>query len=103
MLKHIIALLVVSVVVVLFMPYAQQAIQLLITSHDWIAQALADIFAGSKAGLIAKELIALLSVPLLAGLVPAIIYWLFRRHWLPCFMEIVWVIWLLQVGALVIV
>jgi hypothetical protein len=61
------------------------------------------VFSGSQAGSIPKNLIALLSLPLLVGLVPAIIYWMVRRHWFPYFMQIVWVVWLIQAGALIVV
>jgi len=102
MLKQIIILLVLSVAIILGMTYAQMGVQWLLDAHDWISQILMDVFSGGQAGNIARELIALLSVPILVGLVPALIYWIIRRHWFPYFMEIVWVVWLIQAGALVI-
>lgn len=102
MLKQIIALIALSVAIILSMSYAQQAVQFLLTAHDWISELLTDVFSGGQAGNIARGLIALLSVPVLVGLVPAIAYWMIRRHWFPYFMEIVWVVWLIQAGALVI-
>lgn len=102
MIKHIIAILLVSALVVVFMPQAGIVVQALLTAHEWISNLLTDVFSGGQAGNIARGLIALLSVPLLAGLIPALIYWIVRKHWLPCFMEIVWVVWLVQAGALVI-
>lgn len=101
-LKHIIAILILSTLVVLFMPQAQVAVQALLTAHEWISSLLTDIFTGGQAGSIARGLIALLSIPLLAGLIPALIYWVVRKRWLPCFMEIMWVIWLIQAGALIV-
>lgn len=49
-----------------------------------------------------RGLIALLSIPIIVGLVPTVLYWVLRRHWFPYFMEIVWVIWLVQAGALIV-
>lgn len=101
MIKHVIALLLLSAIVVVFMPESQVAVQALLSAHEWISNVLTAVFSGGQAGSIARGLIALLSLPLIAGLIPAFIFWLIRKHWLPCFMEIVWVVWLVQAGALV--
>jgi hypothetical protein len=102
MLRQVIVLIAVSVAITLSMSYAQQSVQLLLGAHDWIAQVLTEIFSGGTAGNIARGLIALLSVPLLIAMIPALIYWMVRRHWFPYFMETVWVVWLVQAGALVV-
>jgi hypothetical protein len=101
MLKQVIALLVLSVVIVLSMSYVQHGVHWLLNAHDWVTQLLADVFSGGQAGSLLKGLIALLSIPILVGLLPAAIYWLIRRNWFPYFMEIVWIVWLVQAGALV--
>src|SRR5579862_5243293 len=100
MLKQIIALIVFSILIMLSLSYAQHAVQLLINAHDWISQLLTDVFSGGQAGNLARGLIALLSIPVLLGLIPTLLYWIIRRHWFPYFMQVVWVVWLLQVGAL---
>ncbi len=102
MLKQTIALVAVSAAIVFSMSHAQLGVQWLVSAHEWISQLLNDVFSPGQAGTLAKGLIALLSVPIIAGLIPALTYWLIRRHWFPYFMEIVWVVWLLQVGALVV-
>src|SRR3990167_4525725 len=106
MLKQILSLFVIiaiSALVVFFMPQAQQVLHLLVDAHDWIADVLTAVFNGGHACNIARELVALLCIPLLAGLIPAILFFVIRKRWLPCFMEIVWVIWLLQAGALIMI
>lgn len=102
MLKHIIILILLSLLIVLFMPYAQDGLQAIITAHDWISDMLLQVFSGGQAGNITRQLIALLAIPIIAGLIPVIIFWMVKRRWLPCFMTIVWVMWLLQTSALVI-
>lgn len=102
MIKQTIALIVFSIAIVLFMSYAHQAITLLLTGHEWVSNMLLNIFSEGQAGNIARGLIALLSIPILVGLIPALIYWIIRRHWFPYFMEIVWIVWLIQAGALII-
>lgn len=102
MFKQMVAMIALSIVIILFMSHAQQFVQLLLNAHDWISKCLTEVFSGGHAGNITRNLIALLSIPILVGLVPAIAYWMVRRHWFPYFMEIVWVVWLVQAGALIV-
>ena len=102
MIKQIIFILLLSVVILLTMPYAQHGVQYLVDIHTWISNALMQVFSGGTAGNLARGLLALLAVPVLVGLVPAIIYWLIKRRWFPYFMEFVWVTWLIEVTALVV-
>lgn len=102
MLKQVIALIGLSVAIILCMSYAQSGLQFLVTAHDWVAQILTDVFSGGNAGNLARGLIALLSIPVFVGLIPALAYWMIKRHWFPYFMELVWVVWLIQAGALII-
>jgi hypothetical protein len=101
MLKQIIALIALSVAIVFSMSYAQQGIQWLVDAHGWISQILTHVFSAGQAGNLARGLIALLTLPVLIGFIPTFIFWLVRRHWFPYFMEIVWVVWLIQAGALI--
>ncbi|HTM63175.1 MAG TPA: hypothetical protein VL360_01585 [Gammaproteobacteria bacterium] len=106
MLKQIISfflIIAVSAAVVFFMPEAQKVIQALVSAHDWVSGILTNVFNDSHTGNIARELTALIVIPLLAGLIPAIIFFLLRKYWLPSFMEIIWVVWLLQTGAMLMV
>ena len=102
MIKHSIALIALSFIIVLSMSYAQQVLQFLLIGHEWISQLLTDVFSGGQTGNMLRSLISLLSIPLLAGFIPTLLYWLIRRHWFPYFMEIVWIVWLLQAGALIV-
>lgn len=101
MLKQLSALIALSIFMILSMSYAQQVVQVLMSAHDWVSQILTDVFSGGHAGNLARGLIALLTMPIILGLVPAGGYWLVKRHWFPYFMETVWVVWLIQAGALV--
>lgn len=102
MLKHSIAIIVLSLLIIVGMPYVQQGLQLLLSGHDWLSDFLKNIFSGGQAGNIIRELIALLAIPVVVALIPAVIYWLAKRAWFPYFMELVWVIWLVQTSALVV-
>ena len=100
MLKHSLILITLSILIILFTSYAEQGMQWLLVAHDWVSNALTSVFSGGQAGNMVRELLVLLCVPVAIGLVPAILYWIIRRHWFPYFMEVVWVVWLVQVGAL---
>lgn len=102
MLKQLIAIILLSVGVIMAMPYAQQGLQALVTAHDWIADLLTQVFTEGEAGNVTRNLIALLAVPVVVALVPAIIYWVAKRSWFPYFMQVVGVLWLVQTSALVI-
>lgn len=102
MFKQIIAIVTLSIVFIFAMTYAQQGLQILLNIHDWVSSQLADVFSGGERGSMARELISLLAAPLLVSLVPAVIYWIIKRSWFPYFMEMVWVIWLIQTSALIV-
>ena len=101
MLKHIIALILLSILVILGVAYLKPCLDALLAGHQWVDETLKQVFSGGKPGEITRQLLALLSIPLLIGLVPALIFWLARRKWFPFFMELVWVLWLIEVSALV--
>lgn len=102
MVKHIIAIILLSVVILFTMAYAQQGLELLISVHDWISEILTEVFSDGDIGDISRQLIALLVVPVIIGLIPAVIYWIIHHSWFPYFMQFVWVIWLVQTAALVV-
>jgi hypothetical protein len=100
MIKQIIAIILFSALVTVGMPYAQQGLQYLISAHDWLSDVLTQVFSGGQAGNIIRTIITLLTIPILVGLVPALIYWIAKRSWFPYFMNIVWVILLIEASAL---
>ena len=102
MIKHIVAIILLTIAVILSMSYVQQGLLLLLAMHNWVASILTNVFSGGQAGNIIRQLLALLAIPVFIGLIPAFVYWLVKRSWFPYFMECVWVVWLLQIAALVI-
>jgi len=102
MIQQIIAIILLSLAVIMAMPYAQQGLQLLLGMHSWISEILTEVFSGGDTGNLIRQLITLLTIPLLAGIISSIIYWVGKRGWFPYFMQFVWVVWLIQTAALVI-
>jgi hypothetical protein len=103
MIKKLIALIIFTIAFVFALPYVQQAVELLLRGHEWISQMLGEVFAGGHTGSIIKGIIALLCIPVAIALIPSVIFWFIRRYWFPYFMDIVWIVWLIQAGALAVV
>jgi hypothetical protein len=102
MIKQVIALIAFSVVVILFTPYAQHGVEWILAAHNWVSELLTQVFTGGPAGDIIRKLLALMAIPITIGMIPVIIYWFMRRHWMPYFMQIVSATWLIQTAALVV-
>ena len=102
MLRQVLAIVILSTVIILGMLYAQEGVRFMLTSHDWISNLLKQVFSIGEAGNLTRQLLALLAVPIAVGLVPAVIWWLAKHKWFPYFMEIVWIVWLVQTSALVV-
>lgn len=98
--RHLLALIILSLLFIIGMRYAHQGGEWLVHVHDWITTQLRDLFTVGRTGNISRELIAVLAIPLLAGLIPAIIFFIMQRRWSPVFMAIVWIVWALQIGVL---
>src|SRR5579872_7517980 len=96
MIKHIGAIIGLSMVVMLSILYVQTGLQYLVSGHDWLSNELKQVFSGGQAGNIIRQLLALLTIPFALGMVPVIAYWLAKREWFPYFMECVWIVWLVQ-------
>lgn len=101
MIKQIIAIVLLSIAAIFSMSYAQQAMQYLLHAHEWVSTILTDVFSGGQTGNLLRGSIALLAIPVIVGLAPALLYWTARRQWFPYFMQTVWIVWLIQIGALV--
>ena len=102
MLKNIIVLIVLSLGVIFGIKHIQPIILLLVSSRDWISQLLLQVFSGGELGSAIRNLISLLVVPLCFGAVPTLIFWLSKNRMFPYFMHVVWVVWLVQTTAIIV-
>ena len=101
MLKNFIVLILLSLAVVFGMKHIHPLIIFLVSAHDWISQLLLQVFSGGEIGSAVRNLLSLIIVPLFIGSIPAAIYWFSKHRQFPYFMHIVWIIWLLQTTAIV--
>lgn len=102
MINKLIALIIVSVLVVFFPMYAEQMMSWVLMLHASVVDFLAGIFSDGQVGRIIRDLLGLITFPVVAGLVPAALYWVAKRRMFPYFVMFVWSAWLLQLGALVV-
>lgn len=102
MIKQVIAIILLSIVIILCMPYVQQGLDWIVAGHDWVSHTLTNVFSGSQTGDLLRKLLALLIIPVVICLIPAVFYWFAKRSWFPYFMQIFWVTWLLEIAAIVV-
>ncbi len=102
MIKQIIAIILFSILLTIGMSYAQQGLQYIVSAHDWISDLLTQVFSGGQAGNIIRSSITILTLPVLIALVPTLIYWIAKRSWFPYFVDVIWVILLIESSALAI-
>lgn len=102
MFKNIAAIIALSLLVIFFMSAAQQVLTLLVNAHDWVAEALKQVFSVGEVGNVIRQLLALLAIPVLVSLVPVLIYWLAKHSWFPWTAPLIWMVWLIQTSAIVV-
>lgn len=89
--------LILSIVVVIFSKYVNEAVNFVVYLYDYIDDLLDILFSNSKAGSLSRSSFALVICPLLITGVPAIIYYAIKRAKMPYFVETTWLIWMIVV------
>ncbi len=101
MAKQSIALVVLSLLAVVFMSQLNHVLDVLVGIHNHIAKGLHFIFADDKVGLVIQDMIALLLIPLISGFALTLSYWLAKRSQMPYMMTVVWVVWLVLLTTMI--
>lgn len=96
--KQIIALIVLSIVVILFQNFISYTFNFIIHAYNIIINWLGRIFSNGYSGQLIEKTLALLLVPSLAALAISGVYWAFKRTPTPYTMPIIWVFWLILVA-----
>jgi len=100
MLKHTILIIVVSILAMFFQTELGHALRYLLMFHDKIADVLGSIFSNAPAGRMLQETIALVIIPVIAGAIAAVIFWLIKRHEMPHINAAVWFVWTVLLVAM---
>jgi hypothetical protein len=101
-LKHLLIMVTVTVAIVFTMPYCKQALQELIKFYPVILRHLSYVFAGGKLGMLIKEVIAIIALPLVVSAVVSLAYYVIRRNWLPHLINITWILWIIVVSSVIV-
>lgn len=99
MAKQSILLVILSVVAVFFQDQISHLMLGIVSLHDLIAKDLTFFFSGSEVGRVIQGLFALLIIPLVAGGLAALIFWLFKHVSMPHMMATIWIMWLIVLVA----
>jgi large-conductance mechanosensitive channel len=99
--KHVIAVIVLSVVVALTQPWIDSVLQAYLGLHDWINGLLTYVIAGGKVGTYISNVLSFLILPFAIGLLIAGVHWLLKKSFVPWFMTAVWVAWLILTTGLI--
>jgi len=99
MVKHIVALIAGSFIVVLIKSQIDRILHGILAFHDMIEHGLGIIFSHGYWGQLLQAGLALFVPPLLIGGVIGLIYWLLKRDRWKYMMPFVWVSWLLLMAS----
>lgn len=101
MFKQLSILIILSTVLLIFAQHTQLMLSYLDASHTLLNAKLSYIFNTSTAGNTTQEVTCLLAIPLLLTVLPAVIYWLFKRKAMPYFYHVLWTIWIILFTTLI--
>ncbi len=93
MLKHVILFIIFSIAAMILQLQLEHVLQFLLFLHDKIADGLGMVFSSARSGRMIQETVALLILPLIAGGVAALVFWLIKRYELPNIITVVWFVW----------
>ncbi|KTD22940.1 hypothetical protein [Legionella londiniensis] len=97
MLKQSIIYLVASILVVLFAKYIYLIILYIDMTYVYINVKLAPIFSRSALGILIRKIVTLTVIPIALSAIPALIYWVIKRRFMPYFIQLVWLFWVIIV------
>lgn len=102
MLKHLVCLVLFSVLVVFFKTELASLMHLALSAYQGLMSALASVFSAGKTGNLVRSALALLLVPLIGGLIVAVLLWIPRRTKLLSYLpEVVWALWFVVVTVVI--
>ena len=99
---QVLIIVVLSFIFAIAAKYVYQLIALLVGFHRWIGHMVGMVFSSGGLGLIIENTLAFLVVPFLIAAIVAIIYKIVKKKFLPVFMLVVWVLWLVLATAIIV-
>ena len=93
MLKQGLLLVLFSTAAIFFKRQLGQFLHGLLFVHNQLASILAVVFSGDATGRLIQSILALIIIPIIAGLIAILIFWLVKRIAMPHMMATIWVVW----------
>lgn len=93
----ILLLIVLSVLVIFFTKEIQIVLHWIAQAHDFLLNKLVLLINGDKTAKLIQLSLSLIIIPLVLALIPAFIYWIFKRRMMRDYLAVVWVIWFILV------
>lgn len=103
MIKQTLIYLLISILIVLFAEYIHLLIVYIDLVYTYISIKLAPIFSNTSVGIITRNVLILVLIPVVIVGIPALIYRLIKGRQMPYFIEITWLIWLVLVLSKVLI
>ncbi len=100
MFKHLVLLVVATILVVIFRDPIVHALNFLLLIHHRLASSLSLLFSGDSVGRIAQNVLAILIIPCAVGGVFALVYYIIKKSHYAHTMMTIWVVWLVLASTL---
>lgn len=97
MIKHVILLIVLSLLAIIFIQEIHPVVHALVQLYKWLNQSLSVVFSGNRIGRIISSALSLIIIPLAFGLIIDFVYWLIKRQHLTYMWSLVWGLWLILI------
>ena len=95
MLKQLIFLFIATIFAIYFIHEVALFLHYVNHSYHYLSRELMPVFAPRTLGRFIRHTIALISIPLFMGLIPAGFYWVFNRHQMPFLYPLIWIFWMI--------
>ena len=98
--KHILILLMLSLISILWIKEITHVLNYLIHGYIYLSKCLKPFIMGGYMIAILRQALVLMMIPMLVMMIPAGIYWLIRRRLMPWFYEAVYAAWFVMLTTL---
>lgn len=101
MLKHALLLVIFSTIAIFFKEQLVHVMHALLVVHNYIASLLAQVFSNDKAGVIIQGILSLIIIPVIAGMLVLLAFFIIKREPMPHTVATIWVVWIILLVTMV--
>ena len=100
MLRHLLLLIVLSILAVLFLHPIDWVLNILLSLHNILVHFFDSLFTSTSTGRLISHAVSLMLAPVIITALPGFIYWLLTRRKLDYVFLIAWTVWVMLVTCL---